>query len=384
MHLLRNWSRLKFLALLAVFPLTDCPCDSAVRLSYEIRPAAPAEIVPQAEADAKKKQIVLPAVGDVLIVGGASSLAATEATAEFYNPATRKFTKTGSMHEARVGAIGTELETPLGKVLVAGGLSGGVTLKKTTLTIHAAAADIELYEPATGTFTSAGNLATPRTGYTQTMLANGKVLIAGGITTGGVPIASAEIFDPSTATASPTGNMTTPRMLHTVSLLEDGSVLIAGGVTDSAGDTTNTAELYNPSTGLFKPTTGQIVTTAHSPSPMAAHTATLIEGCGCSSDGKVLLVDGFNSLGVDTANQFATLYDPSTETFTQTTGQPIDDRTFQTATLLPDGDVLIAGGFYGQSRIGGGTAFGIYGGARSSAEIFDPSANTFSCINGKS
>ena len=58
-----------------------------------------------------------------------------------------------------------------------------------------------------------------------------------------------------------------------------------------------------------------------------------------------------------------------------------DDRAGHTATLLPDGRILIAGGVHGQSAFGQ-KDFGIYGGVLDSAEIFDPTTGETSCVNG--
>src|SRR5262245_26028003 len=102
-----------------------------------------------------------------------------------------------------------------------------------------------------------GNLNKPRADHTATLLPNGKVLIAGGITQTGQSTSitnSAEVYDPATGSWSATGNLNLPRYLHTATLLPNGKVLVAGGNTSPAPPAfgiTNSAELYDPATGMW-------------------------------------------------------------------------------------------------------------------------------------
>jgi hypothetical protein len=185
------------------------------------------------------------------------------------------------------------------------------------------------------------SMSRPRVMATATRLLDGRVLIAGGspnaIDENKSPdLASAELFDPATDKFSPAGSMTIARHGHLATLLQDGRVLIEGG-TDPVS-----AELYDPKTGTFSRT--------GSPQDDVSGTATLLK------DGRVLFITSWGTA--------AELYDPKTGTF-GTTGSMITFRSDYSATLLPDGRVLIAGG--------DGEDFH----ALASAEIYDPKTDTF-------
>ena len=88
-----------------------------------------------------------------------------------------------------------------------------------------------------------------RAAHTATLLADGRVLVTGGIRAGEAVVASAELYDPQQRASVPTGEMTSPRVSHTATLLRDGRVLIAGGW--GAAGQVRTAEVYDPASGRF-------------------------------------------------------------------------------------------------------------------------------------
>ena len=174
--------------------------------------------------------------GQVLIAGGGNS-SGLVSTAELYDPSSGTFSLTGSLNTPRVGHTATLL--PTGEVLIAGGDSTNYL------------ASAELYNPLTRTFTLTGSMKTARELFTATLLGNGEVLVAGGQNSNLMYpfISSAELYNPATGKWSSTGNLNTARYNHTATLLNNGQVLIAGGGVHLAS-----AELFNPSTGKFSVT----------------------------------------------------------------------------------------------------------------------------------
>jgi hypothetical protein len=263
------------------------------------------------------------------------------ASAELYDPATGTFSPTGSMTKPRGGHTATLLAD--GRVLITGGTTASPAASRSVMLVSYQTAETgsnvltsaELYDPATGAFSPTGSMNTARPDHTATLLADGRVLVVGGggeATAGS--IASAELYDPATGTFSRTGSMKSGRWQHTATLLQDGRVLIAGG-RSTKGTTYGSAEVYDPGSGKFSPT-GSMKTGRQ------GQTATLLP------DGRVLLTGG--SEQTDTASPGQTLsstelYDPGTGRFTAN-GSMGDRRDTHTATLLNDGRVLVAGGYY--------------------------------------
>lgn len=215
--------------------------------------------------------------GRVLIAGGYNG--SYLASAELYDPATRIFTPAGSMVTARSGHVATLLNN--GKVLLAGGTGVGWTFL----------ADAELYDPTTNTFTATGSLTSARESHTATLLANGKVLIVGGHRGRRSTItiySSVEIYDPATGRFTAAGNMTRIRHKHEATLLADGRVLIVGGADERDGRPAYASvEIYNPATGVFAPAGNM-----NSARYKLQGTAVLL------NNGKVLIAGGANRMEV--------------------------------------------------------------------------------------
>jgi hypothetical protein len=246
-----------------------------------------------------------------------------------------------------------------GNVLVAGGSVAGT-----------ATATAELYNPTTNTWTATGNMTVARVGHTATLLNSGLVLVVGG-DKAGAP-GTAELYDPSTGKwTKATTNPASGHRYHTATLLPNGQVLVVGGFLTAAADT---VELYDPSAGSWTP-----LLTTHTTNYTGTryyHTATLLQDCS------VLIAGGFNgTVAISDAEVFSYMGSPSTctgsttptasgGTWTQIGGTNggatsgsglITASDSHTATLLPNGTVLIAGGQVNSTT-----------GALTRTEIFDP------------
>ena len=305
------------------------------------------------------------------------------------------FTATGNMTTPREWHTATLLAN--GKVLIVGGSQSRYPQEDTILD------SAELYDPSTGTFAATSSMTAPRSGHTATLLADGRVLIAGGYGPGRIIAKRAELYDPSTGTFTATGNLTTGKVAQAAALMSNGKVLVAeGGGSCGTPDvslcpTAESAELYDPDSGTFA-ATGAYTGAA----PTGVDSATLL------SDGRVLLngskgfgawaeiydpvagtftLTGTPSLGawgdyVDTATLLtkgqvlfagstefdmpadAEVYESATGTFTRI-GHAIASHEFSAATLLPDGTVLITG-----SQL-------LAGAADESAELYNPASGKF-------
>ena len=211
---------------------------------------------------------------------------------------------------------------------------------------------------APGTWTLTGQMANSEQNATATLLQNGKVLVSGGDWGGlAVIMNKAEIFDPATNSWTATPNLRANRMGHSGTLLPNGKVLIAGGMNYVSPNLVilKSTELYDPNTNTF---------TAAAPMVTArqAHTATLLP------NGKVLVTGGlalyYVRLGYVICTSSAEIYDPASATWSSA-GTMSVPRCGHTATLLPNGKVMVAGGANYRTYF-------------NSAEVYDPATNKWS------
>jgi len=268
----------------------------------------------------------------------------------------------GPLTEARGGQTQSLLAD--GSVLIAGGQLAAV---------YSALKTAEIFDPVTRKWKATGEMGANRSGHTATVLSTGKVLVTGGLVTNGGALHTTETFDPATGAWSPAASMGVARFNHTASPLPDGKVLVAGGysLVDTPG--LSSAEVYDPAADTWSPTAPMV-------GGRGIHTATVL------ADGKVLVAAG-NELGVfrRTATEAtsttvtnglasvtsngsgevttAELYDPATKAWSAT-GQLKKGRSAHTATMLKDSKVLVVGGFSPSGEL-------------DSAELYDPAAGTW-------
>lgn len=244
----------------------------------------------------------------------------------------------GHMLEPRSGHIATLL--PNGNVLIAGGMRRNQDFYKSA----------ELYDPTNNTFHPTGELNEPRVSPIAVLLKSGKVLVVGGWIGHGCTN-SAEVYDPSTGRFTLlTAKMTAVRGDARGTLLDDGDVLITGGADHDSPGGVASAELFQPATMTF-----EAVASMHF--ARVSHTATLL------LDGRVLIVGGRGN----EVNAIAEIYDPKTRHFSDT-GSLTTARYKHTAGRLADGRVLIAGGSDERD----------WTGSLGSTEIYDPKTGKFS------
>jgi Kelch motif len=201
-------------------------------------------------------------------------------------------------------------------------------------------------------------------------LPDGRVLFAGGFYSGGghqfTYLSSAEVFHPSTNTFSTAGigSMSVPREGAVAAPLPDGRVLVAGGYYNANPDVPfephylSSAEVFDPSTNTFS-------------SAGIGSMSVPREGAVAAPlpDGRVLVAGGLYNDGTGHDLSSAEVFDPATNSFSSAgVGSMSVPRSGAIAAPLPDGRVLV----------GGGSTFSNLGNPLSSAEVFNPTTNTFS------
>lgn len=286
--------------------------------------------------------------GKVLLAGGVDTLGNPTATCEIYDPASNTFKATGSMGTRRAGHAASLLGN--GRVLV---VAGARDLADVAKAITGLLRSAELYNPATGTWSSTASISNSVLGPSLTTLANGKALVAGGAkvnTLFGIPLSvtsvkTCQIYDPATGRWSSTGSMRQSRAVHEFNTirLKDGRVLITGGVyvdirplipppSNFAGATAvKTCEYYNPSTGSWVALPNMSVA-------RSGHTVNQMP------DGRVLIAGGASgAIDVAISQRSIQEFNPASNTFVAIYNMDTA-RSTHGSLVAPNGSLVLFGG----------------------------------------
>ena len=233
--------------------------------------------------------------GKVILVGGekdSNNAVVTLSGTELFDPATLEFFEDSSIKlvEARklhrmifLRDCNKSLPTQDDRFLVVGGYDGNNQPLKTA----------EVYSNG-GFARTFGSMSVGRVRHAVVCLPNGTILITGGIDINGLILDSAEVYDPATGlfTLLQAG-MNTPRADHTATLMTNGKILIAGGF-DQSGQGLNSAEIYDPDQKLFIPLSSTMGI------GRLGHQAVPWKSAALGRDG-VLLIGGGDAAGTPTS-----------------------------------------------------------------------------------
>ncbi|MCA8942014.1 MAG: hypothetical protein KDB80_05580 [Planctomycetes bacterium] len=293
--------------------------------------------------------------GRVLFTGGIDvTTGQPTSAAAVYDPATQQ-TTTLAMGIARAGHGAALLGD--GRVLITGGFET-LTLTDLTTAFAGLRASTEIFDPATDTFASGPAMLEPRALHTSSSLANGDVLVAGGLSL--LPIvnvptvsATAYRFSPGSGSFGLPALMSAGRLMHSAIGLSDGRVLLAGGLSldfttfltsgnlaDIVVGTRDDCEVFG--TGAFG--LGGFTQVPGLQQGRAGAALATLPGGGA------LIAGGFE-LGIDlttgtlqfAATESADIFHSSNDTLSPT-GSMANPRMLATAVNLPDETVLVVGG----------------------------------------
>ncbi|MFN3331684.1 MAG: kelch repeat-containing protein [Caldilinea sp.] len=254
--------------------------------------------------------------GSLLVAGGVGL--ETLASVEVLSPGAANWTPLASLSTPRSQHTATLL--PGGAILIVDGNGAGV--------------DAEIILASTGGWQTHARLSIARAGHTATLLPDGSVLVAGGVVATDV-LTSSERFDPLSNTWQASAALRQPRFGHSATLLPNGHVLVTGG--EANGAALRTAERFAAAADVWQPA-------ASMQFARRGHSATLL------ADGDVLVVGGDTTPGNRSPHPLALQvgvtaerYDPAADHW-KGVAAPLAPRVDHTATLLPDGRVLVVGG----------------------------------------
>lgn len=281
--------------------------------------------------------------GDMLVAGGCTATNCTQSNDAGACLATQ-CTQTTALAERYSYASATwiaaaALASPRAS-LMGGAIAGGDAIVVGGCDVGACSTGAEQWSSVTNTWEPKASLAAPRGYATSTVLADGRLLLVGGCADPACAtvLGDATVYDPQSDIWSDAGSMTTPRAGHSATLLNDGTVLVAGGCTDASCTTVlSSTEVWSPA--------GSSGTFAAAP-PMAGarhhHTATLL------ANGEVLMAGGADASGSTIPT--SEVYLPIARQWLGTSAM-LMSRAYHIGVELADGRVLVGGGCNPQTCI---------------------------------
>jgi hypothetical protein len=357
-------------AVLAVSPLGATAGRSGDSVPEPIPPSVvlqPPAVLAMSSPRAVHAAVTLPD-GKVALIGGCvidgCDPGPGSRTVDIFNPRTNRVRQGGTLALSRLGTAAVALAD--GRILIAGGWSG-----------RQVTASVEIFDPKTGTSAEVGRLRTPRGDIGHVTLSDGRVALIGGVE-GARAVGDVDIFDPRTGRLTPGPSLLTPRASAMPVRLGDGRILVTGGAENAGSRRVPSAASEIADVKLTKwRATGPLAHARYKHAVVAlADGRALVVGGSDSRDrqGKITAMEVFDGVRNGFAAAGRTLrprfkigggvavlgdgrvfigagaeqpevYDPRSKQSTLVDVELGAVRSFATVSLLPDGRVLIAGGY---------------------------------------
>lgn len=272
-------------------------------------------------------------MGDFLLVSGA--------TTEFFNFRTLDSEAGPAMNASRALHAYTTLND--GRVMFIGGLDATATVTTSC----------EIYDPVANTFTTVAPLPGPRAGHAAATMPDGRVLVVGGTTnftdlTAAIVgvLNSTSIYDPAADSWSSGPNIGGRRLVPALSRLSNGQMLVSGGIEVTIFFGFPVAAVSTTAAQRFNPASNSWTSAPNMPAGRAYHhdnQVTLADGRLMLTGGVLLpsLLNAANAASIVEAD----IYDPVANSWLATTMSRA--RTGHSASLLPNGNVVVCGGSEG-------------------------------------
>ena len=277
--------------------------------------------------------------GRVLIFGNSETTGTV--VSDIFSPSTNSFSRTGDSQYGHRESPGILLAN--GKVLVAGGIVDALNYRSTSTA--------EVFDPLTDTWSVTGSMSTERRGHFMIRLTNGKVLVGGGTDYNQNPLSSVELYDPATGLFSVLPNMPSQRQYANTALLPNGNVIVIGGRNGTGQANLTSAIIFDITANTWSSVSSQM--------PFGHEQGSVLVTL---NDGRIMLAGGIYAYGGTAwASNQTTIFDPTTSIFSNGPNL-VTPRYSHTAHVLQDGKVVFIGGHTPGDDL-------------TTVEIYDPATN---------